>query len=101
MPFKEWAIELGEFRILLWRQTTEGVLVDFLVALLAWNGEQWACITRYDCAHGFPHRDLLGRRSGLLYKEEFPGLTLNEVFNHAVNDFKTSYEAHASFFNGH
>jgi len=101
MPFKDWTIDLGEFQIAAWRRTTRGVLVDFLVARLAWNGEKWVCITRCDCSHGFPHRDLLGRRGGLLYKEEFPGLTLNEVFNHAVHDFKTSHEAHASFFNAH
>jgi len=71
MPFKDWTIDLGEFRIAAWRRTTRGVLVDFLVALLAWDGERRVCSTRYDRSHGFHHRDLLGRRRGLLYKQNF------------------------------
>jgi len=67
MPLRNWRIDLGEFQIVVRRQTEQGVLVDFLVALLAWDGEEWVCITRYDCTHGFPHQDVLGVRGGLLY----------------------------------
>jgi len=55
MPLRNWTIDLGEFQIVVRRHTEHGVLVDFLVALLAWDGEKFVCITRCDCAHGFPH----------------------------------------------
>jgi hypothetical protein len=59
------------------------------------------CVTRYDCAHDFPHRDVLGKQEGLLYKQRFPGLTLEEVFYDAIRDCQENYEAHASFFRAH
>ncbi len=56
MPLRNWTIDLGEFQIVVRRFTEKGVLVDFLVALLAWDGGNFVCVTRYDCSHGFPHR---------------------------------------------
>jgi hypothetical protein len=69
MPFKEGMIELGDARIYVWRFTEAGELVSFAVVLLALAliDREWGCITRYDCAHGFAHRDVIGRASGLLY----------------------------------
>jgi hypothetical protein len=101
MPYKEWTIDLGEFRIFVWRRTVKGRLVDFLVALLFWNGEKWECISRYDCSHGFPHQDVVGIRGGLLYKEEFPGLDYEQIFYHAVRDCQKNYQEHARFFLAH
>jgi hypothetical protein len=101
MPYKEWEINLGEFRVFVWRRTTKGVVVDFLVALLAWDGKDWVCVTRYDCAHDFPHRDVLGQKEGLLYKQRFPGLSLEEIFYDAIRDCQENYEAHTSFFRSH
>ena len=98
MPLKSWRIYLGEFQILVTRHTERGVLVDFLVALLAWTGSKWECITRYDCAHGFPHRDVIGERGGLLYKQPFPGLSNAQVFNYGLRDLQKNYEAHLRFF---
>ena len=66
MPFKEWIIELDDPRVLVWRQTANGVLVSFAVDLVARIDEERRCITRYDCAHGFIHQDVLGLKSGLL-----------------------------------
>jgi hypothetical protein len=101
MPFKDWSIDLGEFRIFVWRVTVKGDLTDFLVALLYWYDADWVCITRYDCSHGFPHQDLLGIGGGLLYKEEFPELDYEEIFNHALRDCKKNYEEYARFFLAH
>jgi hypothetical protein len=98
MPLKSWRINLGEFQIVVTRHTEKGVLVDFLVALLAWTGSKWECITRYDCAHGFAHRDVIGERGGVLYKQPFPGLSYAQVFDYALLDFQKSYEAHLQFF---
>ena len=43
------------------------------MVLLVWTEVGWECATRYDYAHGFAHRDVLGRRAGLLYKRSFAG----------------------------
>ena len=67
MPLRNWTIDLGEFQIVVRRDTEKGVLVDFLVAVLAWDGVDWVCVTRYDCAHGFPHQDVIGALGGVLY----------------------------------
>ncbi|MGA3170615.1 MAG: hypothetical protein ABSE62_06345 [Chthoniobacteraceae bacterium] len=101
MPFKEWTIDLGEFRVFVWKVTIQGAITDFLVALLAWNGEKWVCVTRYDCAHDFPHRDIIGQRGGVLYKQRFPGLSLDIVFDHAIRDCQKNHEEHARFFRAH
>jgi hypothetical protein len=98
MPLRNWTIDLGEFQILVRRHTETGVLVDFLVAVLAWNGSDWVCVTRYDCAHGFPHQDVLGARGGLLYKREFPGFSYDEVFDYALRDCQKNYQEHTRFY---
>ena len=98
MPLKKWRIDFGEFQILVTRHTEKGVLVDFVLALLAWTGTKWECVTRYDCAHGFPHRDVNGARRGLLYKQTFPGLTYDQVFDHGILDLQKNYEDHLQFF---
>ena len=73
MPEKEWIIDLGEIRVYVWRETRAGGLLDFVVVLMKWSSTAWECITRYDCTHGFAHRDVLGKKGGLLYKQTFPG----------------------------
>jgi len=98
MPYKEWTIDHGEFRVFVWKLTTKGIITDFLVALLAWNGEKWVCITRYDCAHGFPHQDVLGQRGGLLYKRPFSESNYESIFSHAIRDCQKSFEAYDRFF---
>ena len=101
MPFKEWTIELENAQIYIWRYTVRGVVVSFAVVLIAWTEEDWECVTRYDYAHGFVHRDVLGKSAGLLYKQTFPGLTLGEVFHHAIRDCKENCEKHIEFFLAH
>jgi hypothetical protein len=97
----EWIIELKEARIDIWRQTHSGTVVSFAVVLVAWTGQEWECVTRYDCAHGFPHRDILGKRTGLLYKQTFPGFTMEQVFHHAIRDCQENHEAHTRYFQAH
>ena len=58
------------------------------MVLVIWTDAGWECATRYDCARGFAHRDVIGRRAGLLYKQSFAGLTRAEIFGHALHDFQ-------------
>ena len=101
MPFKEWTIELDEARIYIWRHTQAGVVISFAVVLIAWTGDEWECVTRYDCAHGFPHRDVLGKQAGLLYKQTFSGFTLEKLLHHAIRDCQKNREKHIEFFASH
>ncbi len=56
------------------------------------------CIARYDTAHGFAHRDVLGKKSALIRKETYDSLSVREVFEHAINDFTENYRDHLAFF---
>ena|ERR1700730_17939486 len=69
-------------------KTDRGVIVSFCVALVK-DGE---CVTRYDNAHGFAHRDVIGRKAACtLEKERFDTLTSKEVFNYAIQDLSKNY----------
>jgi len=50
------------------RSTTKGRDNSFSVVLMVLTSERWVDVSRFDTAHGIPHRDILGRRKGLLQK---------------------------------
>lgn len=101
MPLKHWIIELAGARILVSRTTRRGEVESFAVVLLTWTGTGWECATRYDCAHGFGHRDVIGQRAGLLYKQNFVGLTYAELFHHALCDFQKNHAAYIAHYLAH
>lgn len=101
MPLKHWIIELEGTRILVTRATRRGKVGLFAVVLLTWTDEGWECATRYDCAHGFAHRDVIARRASLLYKQSFAGLTHAEIFRHALRDFQENHPAFIAFYLAH
>jgi hypothetical protein len=47
------------------------------------------------------HKDILGRKGGLISKEWYESIPKHEVFKHAIQDFKTNYKAHLFFFHFH
>ena len=53
-----------------------GVVIAFAVVLVAETPDGMVNIARYDTAHGIAHRDVLGRRKGLLRKQWFPKVPL-------------------------
>lgn len=66
-----------------------GRVVDFSVQLESWIDGRWRRVARYDTAHGFAHRDLLGWGGAVLEKTPLPrewGTT--QAFNHAVDDLE-------------
>lgn len=98
MPEKIWSKALPNgFRLHVRRNTQKGKLIEFVVALI-YEDE---CITRYDNAHGFAHRDVLGRKSALIRKETCANMTVKEAFEHAINDLSQNYEAYHAFFIAH
>ena len=89
MPEKEWTIENGETRIRVWRITRNGQVEDFAVVLMGWISGKWECVTRYDCAHGFAHRDVVGFRFGL--RDKLPLLKFdnrNDEYEYAIRDIQ-------------
>lgn len=98
MPRKEWIQELPDgFTLYVWRQTVRGRIKGFSVVLI-YGGE---CIARYDTAHGFAHRDVLGRKFALIAKERYETLSMREAFHHAIHDLKTNFRQHLAFYLGH
>jgi hypothetical protein len=98
MSLKEWVTELPDgFHIVARRELKRGVIVEFSVVLI-FNDQ---CICRYDTAHGKSHKDILGKKGGLISKEWYETIPKNEVFKHAIQDFKTNYKAHLFFFHLH
>ena len=57
MPVKDWLEWLAEdFTLFVIRDSFEGKLRSFSVVLM----HDGVCISRYDTAHGYAHRDVLG-----------------------------------------
>jgi len=98
MPFKEWTHYLPDgFTIRVGRRTESGRMTGFSVALV-YEGE---CVVRYDTAHGFAHRDILGRKSGLIEKQSYENVSAREAFRNAIHDLKTNYRPHLAFYLAH
>jgi hypothetical protein len=98
MPFKDWIKELPDGFYILIERTTNGSTLSEFVVLLIYNDER---IARYDTAHGFAHRDVLGKKSALMKKVKYPTLNNWEVFGNAIDDFSQNYKAHLAFFESH
>ena len=97
MPLKEWEILLPDgFKIFVRRETLLGKWTDFAV-ILVFN----ECITRYDCSHDYPHRDVLGREAGLIRKEKCWNMTMKEAFGQAILDLESNYKQYHKFFTSH
>ena len=92
MPEKNWTIHLDDdCSILIFLQTDGPLVIGFAVVLVAKVDGEFVCVTRYDTAHGQAHRDVLGRKSGLMEKEWLVDLTFNEAFDYAIAKVKESY----------
>ena len=55
-------------------------------------------ITRYDNAHDVPHRDIIGRKRGLIDKEWYENMTNEEAFEHAIQDLEENCERYLAFY---
>ena len=47
------------------------------------------------------HRDVIGGRAGLFYKQSFVGLNYAELFHHALRDFPENHAAHIAHYLAH
>jgi len=101
MPEKAWTVAFGDFALIVRRTTLKGELNDFAVVLLAFVSGKWVDITRYDTAHGTPHRDILGAKRGLRFKRWMDDIAFAEAFNYAIRDCTENAEIYLADFLAH
>lgn len=92
---RQWTKDLPDgFIIQVYLKTSRGEIVSFSMVLIK-DGQ---CITRYDTAHGFPHRDVIGKKGATLRKEKCAILTLKEVFEYADGDLSKNYAKYNAYY---
>jgi hypothetical protein len=98
MRSKEWQKHLPDgFMMLVRTDKIFGKVVDFAVVLIRDN----ECVTRFDSSHGIAHRDILGRRQGLIKKKMYPNMSFNEALGYALSDIPSNYREYFEFFDSH
>ena len=64
-----------------------GRILDFSVQLECWIDDRWRPVARYDTAHGFAHRDILGCSGEVVEKAPLPQTwTMKRVLAYAISD---------------
>ena len=95
---REWIKHLPDgFTIYFYLKTFLGQIVSFSAVLLK-DGE---CVTRYDNAHGFVHRDVIGRENTSMHKEIYSTLTLKEAIKRANDDLSENYLRYYEYYANH
>lgn len=79
-------------------EINRGQIHAFAVVLIIEVSGEPLCATRYDTAHGRPHRDILGIEMGLISKDWLVDLTNKDALNYAITDLKRNYETYIQFF---
>jgi len=64
-------------------------ITDFKVVYYTLEDGRTVEIVRYDCRHGFAHKDILCGKK--LQKEKMPDLPYKELFNLALHDIKNNW----------
>jgi hypothetical protein len=74
-----------------------GQITAFVVRLMKMTNPD-VNLARYDTAHNVPHRDVLGRKKGLLRKDWLAGMSFKAALQFAINDLKMNYERYDQIF---
>jgi len=91
---KEFFIYLGNLyrdRIRLRFRKDKGEIVDVVIQYETMIDEKWLAIVRYDCAHGFFHRDLI-HPNGDKEKKMIETPDLKYAFSFAKQDLEDKWE---------
>jgi hypothetical protein len=79
--------------------TVKGKVKDLVVQYESLLNNEWIAIARYDCSHGFFHRDTM-KKNGLRRKKVIRVSNLNEALNYALADIKINWKSYKdSYFN--
>ena len=79
-----------------YHKTTRGKVVKFVVQLEVMYDKGWKEVIRYDCAHGYAHRDSYNIH-GKQTKEEL-NLTFEEALTLADDDIDGNWETYKNKF---
>ncbi len=75
--------------------THRGEVTDFTVQYETAVDGKWLAVIRYDCAHGFPHVDLLNRRGEVFSKSALPrDPPLNVALELGISDLRSNWLAY-------
>ena len=80
-------------RIRVYVKTGKGVVEDLVIQLEIWSNGRWEPITRYDCAHGGLHIDVL-HKDGSKEKRFLRDSNLNQAATQAIEDLKSSWKSY-------
>ncbi|MEP7170499.1 MAG: hypothetical protein ABI855_14110 [Bacteroidota bacterium] len=70
--------------------TEKGKVTDVVIQYESFLNEKWTPIIRYDCAHGFFHRDVIFQKEK--EKQAIAITSLEDAFNYAEQDLKDRWE---------
>jgi len=101
VPEKDFIQWLDAGFVYAWRNIRAGETTAFRVIFLADTGGKLECVTRFDTAHGFAHRDILGITEGLRGKLACPTMTYNQAFDYAIRDIEQNAEIYLADFFAH
>ena len=94
MGNKEFTKEIdldGNERLRIRITITKGTVTDVVVQYESRIMEKWHSIVRYDCSHGFFHRDILTRK-GETTKQAIPIQNIKDALTYAEQDIKDRWE---------
>ncbi len=72
-------------------KTDKGKVIDIVVQYETKTGQQWKPVVRYDCAHGFFHRNIIFP-SGEKEKKAIAIADLETALSYAEQDIKDRWE---------
>lgn len=72
-------------------RTDKGKVIDVVAQYESFINNKWIAIVRYDCSHGFFHRDVL-YPGGKKEKQAINITNLEDAFNYAEQDIKDRWE---------
>lgn len=69
----------------------KGKLIDIVIQYESFINNKWHPIVRYDCSHGFFHRDVM-KPNGEKEKQLISITSLKDALNYAEQDIKDRWE---------
>ncbi|MBI5678233.1 MAG: hypothetical protein HZC52_07040 [Planctomycetes bacterium] len=81
----------GDDRLRININTEKGKVTDVVVQYESKIKDKWYPIVRYDCSHGFFHRDILNPK-GEKIKQPIPIQNLRDALTYAEQDIKDRWE---------
>ena len=102
MKQKEYLKPLGKSRkdrLRIRFSSQKGKIVDLVVQYETLHVDEWRSVVRYDCTHGFFHRDIMSLRSEK-EKESVAIENLNDAFAYAEQDIRDHWQVYKGRFFG-